>query len=396
VAENGQRPYDVIILGATGFSGRLAAEYFSKRIDHDLAWAIAGRSEERLTAVRDQLGLEFRDIEILVLDVFDEDNLRDVVLKTKVILTAVGPYDELGEPLVRACAQLGTDYVDITGEPQFVNRMRERYQDDALQSGALIVHCCGFDSIPADVGAYLTAAYLPANIPKQVSCHVQTTGGMSGGTWASVLKALGGGLPRPSSRSSTPSKSKPWIQADPYSNRTLLKLPTIDPVIVRRSSRVFPSVYGSDFEYEHYLKLKDRGRAFALIFGVLALSILARIPPIRDYLQRLKPQGTGPTLAQRKVSRFRLRFFGRSRHMRVITEVKSSQDAYTDTGKMASECAILLATKRDQVHTQAGVSTPIGAFGHLLSIAMITAGLQVYAAEAQGRFRLKSSNSQPD
>jgi short subunit dehydrogenase-like uncharacterized protein len=170
-------------------------------------------------------------------------------------------------------------------------------------------------------------------------------------------------------------------------------LPTIDPVMVRRSSRLFPAIYGENFEYEHYLSLSSRGRALGLIAGVIGLMIMTRIPGLRDLLPQLKPAGTGPSLEQRKAARFRLRFFGSTRNMHVITEVRSSHDAYTGTGRMASQCAILLATRRDEVYTSAGVTTPIGAFGRVLPVAMIGAGIRMVMVEAYGSFRLNSSNA---
>lgn len=392
-----ERPFDVIITGVTGFSGRLLVQYFARRIDHDLKWAIAGRDEGRLRKLREWLGAEHRDVKIQVVEVCDDENAATLAGMARVILTAVGPYDELGEPLVRACAQLGTDYVDITGEPNFVTRMHQKYHEVALKSGALIVHCCGFDSIPADIGAYLTAVNLPSGGAKTVSCQVQTRGGLSGGTWASLLKVM---RETPQQTSDAPfmgtDSKTPWVQTAPYSRHSLLKLPTIDPLIVRRSSRIHPQVYGEAFEYKHFLKLQNRGQAYMIIAGVIALRIMTRIPQVFELLRRLHPAGAGPSIDQRKAGGYQLRFFGHTPGKRVILEVQGSNDAYTDTGRMASECAILLVTRRKDLPTQAGITTPVGAFGRLLSTPLIAAGIRLVLLEASGRFRVNTATTKSE
>src|SRR5438552_3231955 len=154
-----KRAYDIVLFGATGFTGGLTAEYLARTAPASLRWALAGRSLEKLEQVRARLAGINRNcasLDLLQADVADPASIRRVADATRVVITTVGPYILYGEPLVAACAQAGTDYVDLTGEPEFVDLMYLRHHAHAAESGARIVHCCGFDSIPADLGVYFT------------------------------------------------------------------------------------------------------------------------------------------------------------------------------------------------------------------------------------------------
>jgi len=165
----GARSYDVIVFGATGFTGRLAAEYLAGRMaGRAPRLALAGRNAAKLSAVKDELARSVPGAEalgVVLADASDPASLEKLAAETRVVLTTVGPYLRYGEGLVRACARAGTDYVDLTGEGAFADRCLERYDGDARRSGARIVHACGFDSIPADVGARFTALALPEGEP---------------------------------------------------------------------------------------------------------------------------------------------------------------------------------------------------------------------------------------
>src|SRR3954449_8382910 len=147
------REHDVVLFGATGFTGALTAEYLAANAPEGTRWALAGRNADKLAALRDRLGV---DVPLLPAAVPDADSLRDIARRARVVITTVGPYLNYGEPLVAACAEAGTDYVDLTGEPEFVDRMYLEHHARAVETGARIVHACGFDSIPHDVGAYFT------------------------------------------------------------------------------------------------------------------------------------------------------------------------------------------------------------------------------------------------
>src|SRR3954471_7495874 len=174
-----ERPYDVVLFGATGFTGALTAEYLAANAG-DARVALAGRTKAKL----EKLGL---DLPLLQADVENPGSLRDMASAGSVVITTVGPYIKYGEPLVAACAEVGTDYVDLTGEPEFVDLMYVRHHEQAVESGARIVHCCGFDSIPHDLGAYFTVKELPEDAPLKLEGFVRAAGKPSGGTVHSAV-----------------------------------------------------------------------------------------------------------------------------------------------------------------------------------------------------------------
>ncbi|HEY2771981.1 MAG TPA: saccharopine dehydrogenase NADP-binding domain-containing protein, partial [Solirubrobacteraceae bacterium] len=185
-AATNERDYDIVVFGATGFTGALTAEYLARHGPAGTRWALAGRSRQKLESVRANLAeidTACAELPLLSADVTDADSLRAVAESTKVVITTVGPYILYGEPLVAACAAAGTDYVDLTGEPEFVDRMWLGYHEQAQRSGARLVHSCGFDSIPYDLGALFTVEQLPEQTPISLECFVRVGGTFSGGTY---------------------------------------------------------------------------------------------------------------------------------------------------------------------------------------------------------------------
>src|SRR5689334_7468848 len=160
------RPYDVVLFGATGFAGRLAAEYLARHAPAECRWALAGRNADKLKTVRDALAVlnpAASDLPLLAADVTDAASVREVAESARVVATTVGPYVLYGEAVVAACAAAGTDYLDLTGEPEFVDRCYVRHHRTAVETGARLVHAAGFDSVPHDLGAYFTVQRLPAD-----------------------------------------------------------------------------------------------------------------------------------------------------------------------------------------------------------------------------------------
>src|SRR5690348_1019665 len=181
----GTRTYDIVLFGATGFTGELTAQYLARTAPAGTRWALAGRNPAKLAAVRDrlaELNPACKDLPLLHADVSDPGSLAEVARSARVVITTVGPYVEYGEPLVAACAEHGTDYVDLSGEPEFVDNMYVRHDERARETGARIVHCCGFDSIPHDLGAYFTVQQLPEGVPLRVEGFVRIDARFSGGT----------------------------------------------------------------------------------------------------------------------------------------------------------------------------------------------------------------------
>ncbi|MET0526187.1 MAG: saccharopine dehydrogenase NADP-binding domain-containing protein, partial [Nocardioides sp.] len=259
------RDFDVVVFGATGFTGALTAEYLARNGPEGLRWALAGRNRDKLERVRDDLaGIDpaLADLELLIADVSDAAALADIAARTRVVITPVGPYLTYGEPLVAACADAGTDYVDLTGEPEFVDRMYLAHHATAERSGARIVHACGFDSIPHDLGAYYTVQHLGSTGPITLRGVVRASAMFSGGTFHSAMTQMSRARqireatqsrrraePRPADgRSSRTVGGKP--HRDPVLGYWLLPLPTIDPVIVARSGAALPA-YGPKFRYSH-------------------------------------------------------------------------------------------------------------------------------------------------
>ncbi|MER6043243.1 saccharopine dehydrogenase NADP-binding domain-containing protein, partial [Streptomyces sp. NPDC001856] len=180
------RPYDIVLFGATGFVGALTAEYLAAHAPEGLRWAIAGRDEVKLRRLRDRLpgGAEPG---VLRADVSDTASLRALAGQARVVATTVGPYVTYGEDLVAACADAGADYLDLTGEPEFVDLTYVRHDARARETGARLVHACGFDSVPHDLGVYFTVRQLPEGVPLTVDGFVTADAAFSGGTFASAL-----------------------------------------------------------------------------------------------------------------------------------------------------------------------------------------------------------------
>ncbi|MDG4859770.1 saccharopine dehydrogenase NADP-binding domain-containing protein, partial [Streptomyces sp. T-3] len=191
-----ERTYDIVLFGATGFVGVLIAEYLAEHAPEGLRWAIAGRSEAKLESLRERLtGIDKRwgDLPLIRAEADDPAALREIAGDARVVASTVGPYITYGQDLVAACADAGTDYLDLTGEPEFVDLMYVRHDARARETGARLVHACGFDSIPHDLGVHFTVQQLPEDVPLRVDGFVRSNATFSGGTFASVLTAFSRG-----------------------------------------------------------------------------------------------------------------------------------------------------------------------------------------------------------
>jgi short subunit dehydrogenase-like uncharacterized protein len=359
------RDYDLVLLGATGFTGRLTAEQLATRLHGTtVRWAIAGRNRAKLEAVADGLP---GDPAIEVVDVHDLVGLLDLAERTRVVASTVGPYAKHGELVVQACVRSGTEYCDITGEPGFVDLIRRRYDADARRRGVRLVPCCGFDSVPHDLGVAYTVGQLPHDQPIEVRGYVHATGRLSGGTANSALDAIAeratpDRVPKASEDGtrrvgSLPARIHRVEELDAYG----VPLPTIDPVVVLRSARELDA-YGPDFRYGHFAQVHRLPTVLAGVGGVAAFGALASLAPTRALLRRVLPSsGEGPSAERRARSRFTVTFLGRGGGRRVTTRVSGGDPGYDETAKMLAEAALSLA--QDPAGGAAGVCTPAVALG---------------------------------
>ena len=382
-----ERDLDLVLLGATGFTGALTAEYLAEHAPSGLRWALAGRNRAKLEAVRDRLAQDhpdLADLELVVADSGDRASLDAIARRARCVITTVGPYQQFGEPLVAACAEAGTDYVDLTGEPEFVDRMYVAHHATAVASGARIVHACGFDSIPHDLGAYYTVKELRAKGPVAVRGVVRAGGLPSGGTFHSAMGAFSRARqlreamvarrrvePRPEGRSSKAVAGKP--HRDKLLGLWLVPLPTIDPFIVARSGRALPA-YGPRFTYSHYAGTKTLRYAAggAAVAGGLAVS--AQIPPLRKFLLGRVKQGEGPAERRRAKSWFTVDFVAEGDGRTVHTRVSGGDPGYDETAKMLAESALCLVF--DDNPTTAGCVTTAQAMGDNLMARLVAAGIR--------------------
>ena len=183
-------PFTLVLFGATGFTGELTADYLAANAPESTRWALAGRNQRKLEGVRERLAASnpaLADVALLHADVDDPSTVREVAEQARVVITTVGPYINYGDPVVAACAEAGSDYVDLTGESEFVDLMYVRHHATASETGARIVHACGFDSIPHDLGAQFTVEQLPEDVPIKVEGFVRAGGTLSGGTFHTAV-----------------------------------------------------------------------------------------------------------------------------------------------------------------------------------------------------------------
>jgi saccharopine dehydrogenase (NAD+, L-glutamate forming) len=375
-----QRDYDIVVFGATGFTGALTAEYLAVHAPDTLRWALAGRNREKLAALRDRLGV---DVALLDADVTDAGSLRRLAEASRVVITTVGPYIRYGEPLVAACAAAGADYVDLTGEPEFIDLMYLRHHATAERTGARLVHACGFDSIPHDLGALFTVGQLPPERPIRLRGYVSAGGVVSGGTFESAVTAFArfrrAAEVHRERRRAQPRGGERRVRAVPgrpgYDHGVgawVLPLPTVDPQIVVRSAQALDR-YGPDFSYSHFMALKSPLTAVGVSAAVAGTFALAQLPPTRKLLLRMRPAGAGPTPAQREKGWFRVRFIGESGDQRIVTEVAGGDPGYGETAKMLAESALCLAY--DPLPQTAGQVTTAVAMGDALRARLERAGI---------------------
>ena len=381
-----QSPFDIVLFGASGYTGQLVAQYLARRGGRKPVWALAGRNLRKLEKVRDGLSRidpRLDDIPLIEANANDREAMLRLARSARVVISAVGPYIHLGEPLLAACAEAGTDYVDLTGEPEFVDRMWLRYHDRARASGAHIVNSCGFDSVPHDLGAFFTVRHLPEGVPIRLEAFVRAGGKMSGGTLSTTVTAMSRWREQRNVR-----KERCRLEGRPVDRRIgsthgrlrydrvlqswVVPMPTIDPQVVLRSAAC-DERYGSEFRYGHYLQMKNLPMMAAIGGGVAALALASQVGVVRKRILALSGKGVGPSEAEREAGWFSVRFVGSGGGKTVYTEVSGGDPGYGETAKMLAESALCLAF--DRLPRRPGVQTPAHVLGQPLIRRLQDAGI---------------------
>ena len=388
------REYDIIIWGATGFTGRLVVEYMLKQygVRGDVKWAMGARNAVKLEKTQKELGAE--EVPIVIADSQKMDTLERLVQRTKVVCTTVGPYAQYGSMLVEACVKHQTDYCDLTGEVQWMRKMIDQHHEAAQANGTRIVHTCGFDSIPSDMGVYFLqkeAKEKTGNYCQQIKLRVKAMkGGMSGGTYASLNNVL---------KEAQEDKSLYEVLINPYSlnpkgmqkgkdKRDLEKIKYdedakswiapfimagINTKVVRRSHALRGLPYGEDFQYDEAM-LTGGGFSGRMKGGAMLAGIGLVMAPkpgsfLRKTVDRFLPKpGEGPSKKEREAGFYKMMLLGKFADGTSFTgSVTGDRDpGYGSTSKMLSECAVCLAKDKDKSPEVSGMLTPSSAFGDVL------------------------------
>ena len=389
--------HDLVAFGATSFVGKILCRYLWDEFGAQgkMKWAAAARSQAKLEELRSSLGANAGTLPLVIADAADEASLGKLCASTRVVVSTVGPYALYGEPLVKACAESGTDYCDLSGEVQWIRRMVQRYEAMAQKSGARIVHCCGFDSVPSDLGVHFLQRQAMKRLGApctRVKMRVKAMRGeLSGGTVASLMNVVKETAADPALRkelanpySLCPPGSVPRVR-QPDVRRAEFDLDFgawvapfvmsgINTRIVQRTNALSGQAYGADFTYDEAMLmgrgLKGRFAATALTAGLAAFMLAGAIQPARAALERfvLPKPGEGPSPEAQRKGFFDLRFLGTTADGRQIrTKVTGDRDpGYGSTGKMLGQATACLALDIDKAATAGGFWTPATIFGDRL------------------------------
>jgi len=400
------REFDIVLWGATGFTGRLVAErlvrnYLQKDGNRaGLRLALAGRNKEKVEAVAQEIGAP--DLSILIGDSFDAESLDAIASRAEVVITTVGPYAKYGHELVAACARNGTDYCDLTGEPNFIRDVIDADHATARKNGARIVHCCGYDSIPSDLGTLMVQEAMKerhgAYAPEVKLAAGEMSGGPSGGTLATMINMVDDIKANPNLRKvlGNPYALNPkGIRGPDKGDQSGIRfdkdfdmwtapfvMAAINTRIVRRSHALMGLPWGEGFRYSEVMSTGKgaRGltRASTIAGGVAVFFGLVAFPVTRPMIEkRLPAPGEGPDKEAREKGFFKTRLIalGNSHEVRGIVE--GFQDpGYGATAIMLSEAALCLALDGAELQSEGGITTPAVAMGMRLVERLRDAGMK--------------------
>ncbi|CAG8613471.1 9646_t:CDS:2 [Paraglomus brasilianum] len=399
------RKFDIVLFGATGFTGKEVAEYLALYGPQGMRWSLAGRSLAKLETLKKRLvdiSPNSSNIDVVTADVNDKSSLHDIVRDAKVVITTVGPYTKYGTPVVEACVQNKTDYVDITGETPWIKKIIEQFHMTAESCGTILVPSCGFDSVPSDIGTLMVVDFIKQKWDRDTG-EVKGTvkwlkGGISGGTIQSTFAVL----------------EQPWsaieMFTDPYflspvTGQQGFSLPLCydsdfgkwqgphflaasNERLVQRSyglKSIAGHSYGKFFSYREYFSYRNIITALLATISWSFVSMALFIPPLRWILQKYALQpGSGPTKEQIEKGGFECQFIGEAciepyeKPLKAMAKVKGFKDpGYGETAKMVSECALALVYDRQRIPGKGGIMTPSTAFGHVLVERLNAAGMEL-------------------
>lgn len=406
-----ERPFTLVLYGATSFVGQITAHYLSQFLatnlaDDGLRWAIAGRNQDKLTRLKSQLNRRLSDAqisdktaaaalpEIIIADSEDEASLEALCQQTKLVISTVGPYLKYGEPMIKACVTHGTDYVDLTGEAIFIKDMMDKYHDTAVATGARIVNACGFDSLPSDLGVYFTQqqaqVQFETHCPKIKMRVKAAKGGLSGGTISSMAtifaevskdKARRKQLTNPYLLSQDP--TPPSVRQPSHSLPSFDEahqrwvapfiMDSINTRIVHHTNQLLDYAYGREFEYDEAMwmpaGIKGRAMSYGLTAAIGGFAAAMSFDKSRDLLldHVLPKSGDGPSADEQKNGYFDIRFFGEVKGEKLATKVTGDKDpGYGSTSQMLAQAALCLALDIDKTQVVGGFWTPAAAMGSAL------------------------------
>ena len=386
------RSFDIILMGATGFTGSLVAAHLESAAA-GLSWGIAGRNDEKLQRIVQTVAPSAR---YLIADSLSETDMSNIARQAKVVISTAGPFAQIGTPLVAACVQHGTDYVDITGETQWVRQMVDTYQDAAEASGARIVHCCGFDSIPSDLGVMRLAHSL-----RSTATHIEILGlitrlkgGLSGGTLASMQNVLKAAKDRSVARvlrhpfslnpRPLPDLREPPDQLDEAYVPELetwtapFVMAAINTRVVRRSEAL-RGFEPTALHYHESVRAKSKLKAVAAATSIKAGVVSQAFAPTRAVSKLFLPRpGDGPSEAERQAGCFEMTLYGRARgstmYTHRMTVSADSDPGYSATAKMLGESALCALETQTEM---GGIHTPATAFGDALIRRLESVGIYI-------------------
>ena len=367
------KEYDIIIHGATGFTGKLICEYiYNHKDSKSIKWGISGRNTSKLKPISQKY-----NIDLFQVDSFNQESLDLITSKSKLIISVVGPYATYGKQLIDSCVNNNCHYLDITGESSFVEYVKNNYSQKAIDTNTILVNCCGFESMPPDIGTYYSVRKLNEENIK-FKCYMKTKGQISGGTWASFLNHFNSKKIKKRIKETSSKKYKIKNKTIFY-NKELKKwaliFPDVDRRIIKRSSQSIKG-YGKDVEFTKYMLFNSLFKITTLLIPLFFISILAKFKISRKWLESFIPSGEGPSEEDRKKHWFKYILVGETLNQKIITTIEGGDPGYGETSKFISEMGLAIILNTNELNCKKGVLTPAECAGDLMLKRLQASGIK--------------------